>query len=421
MKQKIVILLSAVVLVSVFLLLPSPAQNLKADGQSFILGPVHIFDGIQVADASFIEVQDGMIVAVHKTQPESDLVFFNGYNEWVVPGLIDSHVHAWNGALEDNLARGVTTVLDMFGDPRFLARHKSARSSLEPSNQADLFGAGLIMTAPEGHGTQYGIQVSTLNHPDQAMPLVIERINTGSDFIKIVYTHEDASYAHAPSISKAELEASIQAAHANKRLALVHISDARSALDAVQAGADGLVHSFFDEVISDELVTLIKNNDTFVIPTMVVYEGMLRGSINERVLFSSEQLNVRRSARTTLSRTFNSIEFPAHFYTNLLETTKKLYRAGIPILAGSDAPNPNTAHGWSLIIELMLLEEAGLPATAVLRAATQQPAKAFNLPERGMIAPGMRADMLLLQESPLEQLDILLTPKGIWKNGFRVK
>jgi hypothetical protein len=125
-------------------------------------------------------------------------------------------VHAWGGALEDNLARGVTTVLDMFGDPRFLAQHKPARTSTEFSNQADLFGAGLLMTAPKGHGTQYGIQVSTLNHPDQALPLVNERIKKGSDFIKIVYTDEDANYVHAPSISKAELKASIEAAHANK-------------------------------------------------------------------------------------------------------------------------------------------------------------------------------------------------------------
>ncbi|WP_113906802.1 amidohydrolase family protein [Aliidiomarina celeris] len=421
MKQKIALLLSVVAVVSVFLLLPTPAHNPKAEGQSFILGPVQIFDGEKVADASFIEVQDGMIVALHNAQPESDLAFIQGNHQWVMPGLIDAHVHAWGGALEDNLARGVTTVIDMFGDPRFLAQHKPKRSNREFSNQADLFGAGLLMTAPQGHGTQYGIQVSTLSHADQAMSLISERIHTGSDFIKIVYTHKDASYAHAPSISKTELEASIQAAHAQNLMAVVHISDARSAMDAVQAGADGLVHSFFDEVISDELLALMKDSGVFIIPTMVVYEGMLRGSINERALFSNNDLNIERSARATLSRTFNNTEFPVHFYTNLLETTQKLHSAGIPVLAGSDAPNPNTAHGWSLIIELMLLEEAGLPAHAVLSAATQQPALAFNLPERGMIAPGMRADILLLQNSPFEQLDTLLAPKGIWKNGYRVK
>lgn len=421
MKNKMILAVIVAAVVSIFLLLPSPSQSPRSESQSFILGPVNIFNGVEVIDSSFIEVQDGMIVALHEAQPESGLPRIDGEHQWVVPGLIDSHVHAWGGALKDSLARGVTTVVDMFGDPSFLSQHKSTRTNTNFSNQSDLFGAGLLMTAPEGHGTQYGIQVSTMTHPDQAMSLVTERINSGSDFIKIVYTHENASYTHAPSISEAELRASIQASHAQNMLAVVHISDAQSALEAVQAGADGLVHSFFDEVISDELIALMKAHDVFVIPTMVVYEGMLQGTMNQGVLLNNEAIDIERSARATLNRSFNNLDFPAHSFTNLLSTTEKLYTAGIPVLAGSDAPNPNTAHGWSLVVELMLLHEAGLPVSEVLRAATQYPAQAFNIPERGMIAPGMRADMVLVHESPLEQLNTLLTPQGIWKNGYRVK
>jgi len=66
------------------------------------------------------------------------------------------------------------------------------------------------------------------------------------------------------------------------------------------------------------------------------------------------------------------------------------------------------------------LQEAGLTTSEALQAATLEPARAFNMSDRGSIAPGMRADMLLLQTSPLEDLNTLLTPTGIWKNGFRV-
>lgn len=88
---------------------------------------------------------------------------------------------------------------------------------------------------------------------------------------------------------------------------------------------------------------------------MTVYEGMLRGSINDEILLNNETLEISASAKSTLNRNFpNGGRFPEHFYTNLLTNTKRMHNAGIPILAGSDAPNPNTAHGWSLLVELLL-------------------------------------------------------------------
>jgi len=107
-------------------------------------------------------------------------------------------------------------------------------------------------------------------------------------------------------------------------------------------------------------------------------------------------------------------------YDNLLLTTERLYEAGVPILAGSDAPNPSTAHGWSLLVELELLKRAGLPLESVLRAATAAPAQAFDLPYQGRIAQGMKADLLLLNASATNDLRSLFHSLAIWKNGFEL-
>lgn len=422
MKTKLIILGAITLVIATILLLPTPQQHSATNDNSFVLGPVRIFDGEQVIEANYIQVNEGIITALHTNKPDLPLRWIDGDNQWVVPGLIDAHVHAWGDALEQSLERGVTTVIDMFGDPSFLAQNNAQRATTAFTVNADIFGAGLLMTAPDGHGTQYGISVSTLESPEQAAQLVQQRVDAGSDFIKIVYTAEGAGYQHAPSISKAGLAAAITAAHEQEKLAVVHIADYNSAVDAVAAGADGLVHSFFNQPITDDLLAMMKANDVFVIPTSVVYEGMLRGEINDEVLFSDTQLDISRTAKSTLGQSFpDTNRFPAHYYENLMGTTQRMHDAGIRILAGSDAPNPNTAHGWSLIVELLLLQQAGLTAEAALAAATSGPADAFKLTDRGRIQVDGKADLIVVAESPLDDLQVLLTPTAIWKNGYVVK
>jgi imidazolonepropionase-like amidohydrolase len=418
--KKILLLLAVVsAVMAIVFSLPTPKPADAGRENSFVVGPVNIFDGEKWRDEKFIVVQDGWITELAMTRPQIDLPYRETQGEVLIPGLIDAHVHVWGDALAQSLDFGVTTVIDMFGDPSFLQQHKAARAETQQAKNSDIFGAGYLVTAPNGHGTQYGISVPTLNAPNAVPEAVAERLDSGSDFIKIVYTHADAVYQHAPSISYAELEATVKAAHQAQQLAVVHVADHASAMDAVKAGADGLVHSFFDRPASDELVQLMRTNGTFIIPTMALYEGMLRGELNETLL-TAENIKLSASAQASLNQSFGNTHFPAHFYDNLLLTTERLYEAGVPILAGSDAPNPSTAHGWSLLVELEMLQRAGLPLEAVLHTATAAPAQAFALPYQGRIAEGMKADLLLLDAEATTDLRELLHPLAVWKNGFEL-
>jgi len=260
MKKILLLLVAVVAILAIVLNLPTPKTADVANDNSFVIGPVNIFDGEKWRDEKFVVVHEGWITELSMQRPDLDLPYRETQGQVLMPGLIDAHVHVWGDALEQSLNFGVTTVIDMFGDPSFLQQHKAARAKTQQAEHADIFGAGYLVTAPNGHGTQYGIRVPTLSDPSAAPEAVAKRLDSGSDFIKIVYTRADAVYQHAPSISYAELEATIKAAHQAQQLAVVHVADHASAVDAVKAGADGLVHSFFDRPASDELVQLMRSN-----------------------------------------------------------------------------------------------------------------------------------------------------------------
>ncbi|MDZ7902586.1 MAG: amidohydrolase family protein [Rheinheimera sp.] len=422
--------LAVLAIAGFFSILPEPAlqatsqtepasQRLGSDiaANSFVIGPVEIFDGNNFLSApQFVEIENGKIsrISAQNPAPNKPLVTTNG--QTLLPGLIDAHAHAFGDALTRQSQYGVTTVLDMFTQPAVLQAAKPLRSETSQSNQADLWSAGILATAPKGHGTEYGMQIPVITGPEQALEFVKARKAEGSDYLKIVYQSAKAPRRLMPSIDQATLIALVNAAHAEQMLAVVHIQDQQSALDAARAGADGLVHGFFESRIQDALLTELKNRDIFVIPTMAVHEAMSRHTANEKWLLNDSRIELDAVSRSNLAKSFSQFNIPASLYDNMMANTAAMKQHGIRLFAGTDAPNPGTAHGISLSVELLLLQEAGLSVEAALRAATSLPATAFSLPERGFIKVGMRADLLLVENG--HDLLTLTRPVQVWKNGY---
>jgi imidazolonepropionase-like amidohydrolase len=94
--------------------------------------------------------------------------------------------------------------------------------------------------------------------------------------------------------------------------------------------------------------------------------------------------------------------------------------AGVPLLAGTDTGLPGTSFGESLHRELALLVEAGLQPVEVLTAATAVPSERFGLRDRGRIAPGLRADMLLVEGDPTADVAALRDIAVVWRRGARL-
>src|SRR5262245_28899134 len=123
---------------------------------------------------------------------------------------------------------------------------------------------------------------------------------------------------------------------------------------------------------------------------------------------------------TDLKKTFPARPGAKASYAAAEEAVRKLKAARVPILAGTDAPNPGTLHGASIHRELELLVKAGLTPIEALVAATSAPAAQFRLSDRGRIEPGRRADLLLVKGDLTADIKATRNIARIWKGGVEV-
>lgn len=187
---------------------------------------------------------------------------------------------------------------------------------------------------------------------------------------------------------------------------------------AVDAGADGLVHVYSDEPPAG-LPARVAASGAFVTPTLTVNRSAA-GEMPGRALARDERVTDRLTA-FGLTPLLTSFPNPGEGCCRSdAASTGALHDAGVDILAGTDAPNPGTTYGASLHQELGFLVDAGLSAEEALAAATTVPARRFALDDRGRIAPGMRADLLLIDGNPIADIDATLDISDVWIRGSRV-
>ena len=243
--------------------------------QPFVIRNVRVFDGARVLPATAVVIENGKIARIASQVAVTPLArVVEGAGHTLLPGFIDSHTHAISrDALRQALVFGVTTELDMFTSHQLAADIRKEQGSGRSLDLADLRSASTLVTAPTGHGTEYGLPIPTISEPAQAQAFVDARIAEGSDYIKIIY----GTVKRFPTISKAVLEAVVAAAHARGKLAVAHIESLETASEAVAAGADGLVHLFVDRQPDPEFAALVGKRKVFVVPTLTVLGGVAAG------------------------------------------------------------------------------------------------------------------------------------------------
>ena len=402
---------------------PAPAATPATSGNGFVVRGARVFDGERDLGIATVVVHDGRIEAAGAEVAVPDgLPVVDGTGKTLLPGLIDAHVHAWGEAQRDMARFGVTTGLDMHGVASRLADLRTQRESTGDTQQADLWAAGTAITAPGGHGTQYGFPVPTVDADTNVDAFIGARVDEGADFIKFIV--EDLSAYDAPqrlpTLSASQVIAVVTAAHARDRLAVAHVARQEDARQAIDAGTDGLVHVFTDAVADAPFVAAMRERKAFIVPTLAVVASMAGGG-EGKALAADPRLQPLLSTEQsgTLASSFGAAN--AARLQRALDSVRALHAAGVDILAGSDAPNPGTAHGASLHHELELLVRAGLSPAQALAAATSVPAKRFGLSDRGRIAPSMRADLVLVDGNPLQDITATRAIAVVWKNGHRVE
>src|SRR5262249_15991222 len=154
--------------VSASILNPS-AQASQSLSRPVAFRSVRIFDGSATITRGNVIIQDGKIRAAGPgaTIPDGAEII-GGDGLTLLPGLIDSHTHSYGDALRTAIVFGVTTELDMFTDYHMAAAIRKQQAEGKAQATGDLFSAGTLVTAPHGHGTEYGIPIPTIGAPDEA-------------------------------------------------------------------------------------------------------------------------------------------------------------------------------------------------------------------------------------------------------------
>lgn len=401
-------------LLAAFFAAPALAQDEVAD-PPVLIENVRLFDGENIAEHRNVLFADGHIVSVDYRGDVGDEVRrVDGQGNTLLPGLIDAHTHISESGLEDSLLFGVTFAVDLFSRPE--ETQPAVKRSLSGYNphEADIMSAGTVATAPGGHGTQFGFEIPTLNRPEDAEAFVAARVAEGSQLLKIIVE------SRRPTLDGPTIRALVDAAHRHGLLAVAHAQRIKDTRLAVEGGVDGLVHIVSDEALDDELVAAIIRAGIFVVPTYVVHDSQLLHPSSITLLEGVSMRGlVPPSAIANLRMTWN-VENREMSDAVIAGNIAVLHAAGVPILAGADAPNAATWYGVSLHRELQLLVESGLSPLQALVAATSAAADAYRISGHGRIANTLPANLVLVEGDPTSDINATTRIIEVWKNGHSV-
>ena len=383
----------------------------------------------------------------------------DGRGKWVVPGLIDAHVHFFQSGnlytrpdaadfnawmpyakeVERNKARlpatfkvwlasGVTTVVDV-GGPfwNFDMRDSAQRTKAAPR----VVVAGPLISTVDDPPLDLGdppiIKITTA---DEARALVRRELARKPDYIKVWFIYRfDGDLAAQETIVKATADE----AHAAGVPLAVHATQLATAKAALRAGADYLVHSVDDAPVDDEFLQLAKARRIVYCPTLFVHEGYQYALSNRwkptpaelrladpQILAVMGDLN-RMPREAIPGRVANLMANPPPIKVPeaAMRNLRVVWDAGIPVALGTDAGNIGTLHGPSVFREMALMQEAGLTPIEVLRSATVNGAKAARREmDIGVIAPGRLADLVILDDDPLRDPGNLSHIHRVIKDGI---
>jgi imidazolonepropionase-like amidohydrolase len=224
-----------------------------------------------------------------------------------------------------------------------------------------------------------------------------------------------------PRVAPEVLAATVEAGHARGKMVLAHAMTLAAAEQVVAAGVDGLTHVFFDMAHTPEVVERIAESGMFVMPTLSVLASITDQSAGRDLACDPRvEAKLPRAWLDNLSQTFHTM--PQQNFAVALSTVAALHRAGVDVLAGTDAATlsvPGVANGASLHDELRLLVLAGFSPTEALRAATALPADRFGLTDRGRIQAGLRADLVLVDGDACVNIGDTLSVRAVWRQGTR--
>lgn len=319
-----------------------------------------IFDGQRVLDGATVTVEDGLITSV---VPCSNEDCSSGY--FLIPGLIDCHTHIKNRLQLEALARsGVTSTCDV-------CVPKALRNDTVHIHTSAVMAMGDVQ-----NGAVF----------------VEQALREGAQYIKVIL--EEPARMAPRTMPMEILQQIVQTAHTHGLKVAAHAVTQRMVRMAVEAGVDILIHVSMKEPFPLELVRKIAALKIHVVPTLIMMKGFSKSLI---------------------------FGYRKEHYAHAAEAVRLMHSSGIPIAAGTDSHDviilPPVHHGASMHQELELLVEAGLTPVQALGSATAIAADTFGLQCVGRIAPGYRANLVLIEGRPDQNIADIRQIRRVWIDG----
>ncbi|KAI1139381.1 hypothetical protein F5Y05DRAFT_346173 [Hypoxylon sp. FL0543] len=407
---------------------------------SLLIKDVRIFDGENEIPCGSVLVEDGVIKQVSRDQlgvSDTSTIVLSKPGHTLIPGIVDGHAHPdideENTALKQALKFGITTLCDMhqeaenIGTLRALARDPDAADLKTSSASATIRGgwpAAVITALDKSEETRAKIATwPDLKTQADVDAFIQARIKDKADYIKLM--HEDGNgLIVKPPLPPLELQkALIDAAHQHGLLTVAHALSLQGTIDILRAGVDGLTHTFFDKPPTKEVIDAYLANNAHCNPTLAAIGSLTTEGQKEQERYAHDP-RVQKllgaggtqhlCACMALANGDASVEYA-------YQSVRELKAAGIDIILGSDSAGPalGTAFGASAHHELAtLVKKCGFTPKEALRAGTSLISKRLRFSDRGRIAEGLRADLVLVDGNPLEDIDNTLNLRGVWKRGI---
>ena len=343
---------------------------------------------------------------------------------YLVPGLIDAHVHlVFDGgldpigsfrALDDEGRRrvalanarvaveaGITTVRDL-GAPLSIVADVARTIARGDAPGPDVVYAGAPITRVGGHIALFG---GAVRDAREARALVERQVEAGARAVKLVVSGGGLTPGTRPDraeLPAAIVRAAVEAARSLGVPVAAHCHASAAIARAVDAAVATVEHASFVSpagavVFDRDLATRMLDGDVAAVPTL---SGALRTAARYRVAGAHNPNETNAIARLESRRL----------------VAAELLALGVPLLAGSDAGVTDTPHD-SLHDDLAAFVGIGMSPLQAIRSATVNAARRLGLPDRGTVEVGMRADLLVLDADPLEDVAALRAPRSVISAG----
>jgi len=436
-------------------------------GHTSLIQNARIFVGNgKVIESGSVLIRGGKIAEIYEGTSAPDAKTLKAEpieaaGKTIIPGLIDVHVHIgasggfyddWtkfdtnksaDREMEAYLFSGVTAVRSAGDAVEAMLKLRQQFGRGEKLG-TELFLCGPLFTAEGGHGTEYGKYVPEAMRAEFIAQFVRtpKSANEARQQVDALATqHVDAIKgvleAGAPGYPFNRMDVSIlravaEEAHVKNLPVAVHTGNSQDVADAVSLPADSIEHGSYVDEIPDAVIAEMKAKGIAFNPTLSVVEGftsfakgdtsLLKRSLVQQVT-KKELLDGTEHAGTN-AQMADLREGLRHYPMSMEIGGKNLikaWRAGVPLVTGSDAGNFLVLHGPTVQHEIELWVAAGIPIEVALQAATYNSAKLLRAESRvGTIEKGKEATLVLLDGNPLQDVRALSSISAVFMKGERV-